>query len=805
MVNRFTPKAQAALTAAKNSAEKMGHSYIGSEHLILGILSYDSVGKKLLEEKKITYKDVYAKLIEIAGIGNENSSYIRELTPKCKRVIELSAIFAKRFGSVAIGTEHLLLGICEDGESVGGRILSFFGLNLQTTKNEICALLEGTDREVKAEKHQIPACPTLSLYGRSLNDLAKQGKCDPLIGREAELCRLIQVLCRRTKNNPCLIGEPGVGKTAIVEGLAQRINEGRVPTDIKGKTIVSLDLSSMIAGAKYRGEFEERMKSILNEIRHNDNIILFIDEIHTVVGAGAAEGAIDAASILKPILARGQLQLIGATTFDEYRTHIEKDAALERRFQSIVVQEPSQDEAVKILLGLQESYESFHGITIPKDVIEYAVKLSSRYITDRFLPDKAIDVIDEACSRLKMNGNESNNRLIELEGELLKLSRERESLILSERFDKARAVREKEQEIKRQIERAQKGPSKTKPKRLSKRDIDNVITQWTTVPISLPPLDEGVFISSIEEVLSSKVIGQKNATDTVASSIKRGRAGLKNPRRPIGSFLFLGPTGVGKTELAKVVAETVFGMDALIRLDMSEYMEKHSVSRLVGSPPGYIGYEEGGILTRTVRKKPYSVILFDEIEKAHPDIYNVLLQILDEGSLTDSHGRTVSFKNTIIILTSNVGAKSIVKPTHLGFSDSTSPHEEENRLIREQITSALKSEFSPELLNRIDEVVIFNKLTKEDTKKIVSLMLNELKALCSELGIDILFDTEIVEHIAAVGFSHENGARPLRRAITTIIENPLSDKILTQEIKKGDTVSVFCKNEQVYFKILNFV
>lgn len=804
MVNRFTPKAQASLTAAKHAAEKMGHSYIGSEHLVLGILSYDSVGKKLLEDKKITYKDVYDKLTEIAGIGNENASYIRELTPKCKRVIELSAIFAKRFGSVAIGTEHLLLGICEDGDSVGGRLLTFLGLNLQSMKSEIYSLLEGNEKENKADKQQIPACPTLSLYGRNLNDLAKQGKCDPVIGREKELSRLIQILCRRTKNNPCLIGEPGVGKTAIVEGLAQRINEGSVPIDIKDKLIISLDLSSMIAGAKYRGEFEERMKCVLNEIRHNDNIILFIDEIHTIMGAGAAEGAIDAASILKPMLARGQLQLIGATTFDEYRTHIEKDAALERRFQSIVIEEPSPKDTVEILLGLQKSYETFHDISIPKDVIEYAVKLSSRYITDRFLPDKAIDVIDEACSRLKMKSNENAEKSNELEKELLRLSRERENLILTEKFDKARAIREREQEIKRQVEQSQNQPAHNRKKRLSKNDIDSVITQWTTIPVSSTELQSALSFSCLEQVLSSKVIGQKEATDKVAASIKRGKAGLKNPQRPMGSFLFLGPTGVGKTELAKVVAQSVFGKDNMIRFDMSEYMEKHSVSKLIGSPPGYVGYDNGGVLTRAVRKKPYSLILFDEIEKAHPDIYNLLLQILDEGCLTDSHGRQVSFKNTIIILTSNIGAKNIVKPTCLGFGASNEC-EIENKLIREQVTVALKNEFSPELLNRMDEIIIFNKLTQSDTKKITQIMLNEVAELCSEIGISLFFDDSIVNHIANSGFSHENGARPLRRAITTIIENPLSDKILSQEIKKGDTVSVFYENGDLKFKCHNLI
>ena len=804
MVNRFTPKAQAALTAAKHSAEKMGHSYIGSEHLILGILSYESVGKKLLEDKKITYKDVYARLTEIAGLGNENNAYIRELTPKCKRVIELSAIFAKRYDSIAIGTEHLLLGICEDGESVGARLLANLGLNLQGLKGEICTLLEGTEKETKADKQQIPACPTLSLYGRSLNDLARQGKCDPLIGRELELTRLIQVLCRRTKNNPCLIGEPGVGKTAIVEGLAQRINEGNVPTDIKDKIIVSLDLPSMIAGAKYRGEFEERMKCVINEIKHNDSIILFIDEIHTIMGAGAAEGAIDAASILKPILARGQLRIIGATTFDEYRTHIEKDAALERRFQSIVVKEPTTDEAVQILSGLSQSYEAFHGIAIPKDVIEHAVKQSIRYITDRFLPDKAIDVIDEACSKLKTSVTVSDSQAAKLEAELLRLCKERETLILSGKLDKARALREREQEIKRKIEGLQRKSSQPRQRHLTREDVDGVITQWTTVPLHDLSSANLQSIANLEEALSCRVIGQRKATDTVAAAIKRGRAGLKNPSKPIGAFLFLGPTGVGKTELAKAVADTVFGSDSLVRLDMSEYMEKHSISRLIGSPPGYVGYEDGGILTRAVRKKPYSVVLFDEIEKAHQDIYNILLQILDEGALTDSHGRQVSFKNTIVILTSNVGATSIVKPTHLGFS-ATDSQTEENRIINEQVSSALKREFSPELLGRIDEVVIFNRLSKSDTEKIVASMLDELTRLCRDMGISIRFDSSVPAHIVSFGYSRENGARPLRRAITTVIENPLSNKILLGEIKKGDSVSVFAESGEIKFKCYNLI
>ena len=802
MTNRFTQKAQDALEKARSQALALGHTYIGTEHLILGILSSDSVGKKLLEDKKIFYKDVYAKLVEIAGTGNENASYIRELTPKCKRVIELSAIFAKRFDSISIGSEHLLLGICEDGESVGARILAFIGLNLQQMKAEITAILDGTGKESKGEKHQIPACPTLSQYGRSLNEQARQGKCDPLIGRDKEILRLTQVLCRRTKNNPCLIGEPGVGKTAIVEGLAQRINEGRVPEDLKGKTIVTLDLPSMIAGAKYRGEFEERMKCVLLETKENDNIILFIDEIHTIMGAGAAEGAIDAASILKPALARGQLRVIGATTFDEYRTHIEKDAALERRFQSIVVCEPTEDEAIQILLGLQKSYEIFHGTTIPKDVIEYAVKLSARYITDRFLPDKAIDVIDEACSKLKMTGSNKISREQELERELLSLGREKERLVLAGRFDKVRSLKEREEETKEQLERIRKSPQKRSTRHLSKHDIDGVIEQWANVPITLPCEGEEDTIIGLEDVLTKKVIGQEHALSLVASTIKRGRAGLKNPKRPIGSFLFLGPTGVGKTELAKAVADAVFGGDGLIRLDMSEYMEKHSVSRLIGAPPGYVGYDDGGVLTKAVRKKPYSVVLFDEIEKAHPDVYNILLQILDEGALTDSHGREVSFKNTVIIMTSNIGAKVVVRPTLLGFSDINGNY---NKATKERVIGALKQEFSPELLNRIDEVIVFNPLTEGDCEKIARIMLNEVKKLCNEIGIELCFDKTIISHLSKSGFSREYGARPIRRTISTVIENPLSDMILSKEIKKGDTVSVFWENGDVKFKCHNLI
>ena len=799
MVNRFTPKAQASLTNAKRYAEKMGHSYIGSEHLILGILICDCAGKKFLEDKKVTFKDFYNRLEEVAGIGNESPSYVRELTPKCKRVIELSSLIARKFGSSFIGTEHLLLAICEESESVGGRILTSLGVSLSALKGELTTHLEGADRDFKEERDALNGCPTLSAYGKSLNESAKQGKHDPLIGREPELERILQVLCRKTKNNPCLIGEPGVGKTAIVEGLAQRINEKRVPQELSEKIIVSLDLSSMIAGAKYRGEFEERMKNVLNELKNTPNIILFIDEIHTIIGAGAAEGAIDAASILKPALARCQLQLIGATTLEEYRVHIEKDAALERRFQPIMVKEPTEEEAINILLGLQKSYEAFHQVTIPKEIIQYAVKQSVRYINDRFLPDKAIDVLDEACSYVKTMQSAHPSSL---EEQLRSIEESKEKAILKEQFHLAKELSLQEQDLKRRLEKSNTTGSKRQG-RLCKQDIDYVISQWSRIPIA--DANDDKRFSQLEEELSKLVVGQDKAIKAVASAIKRGRAGLKSGNHPIGSFLFLGPTGVGKTELSRAIAKTVFASEGnLIRLDMSEYMEKHSIARLIGSPPGYVGYDEGGILTKAIRKSPYSVVLFDEIEKAHPDIYNILLQILDDGILTDSHGRQHSFKNAVIILTSNIGAKGITKPTHLGFS-TPQGEAEQKQLIDNHVKDALNKEFNPELLNRLDEIIIFNKLTSEDTEKIAVLMLDEVRTLCHELEIKIDFDKSVAEYITQKGFNKEYGARPLKRAIVNLIENPLSDKILCKEIKKGDRVSVFYQNGTINFKIYNLI
>ena len=800
MVNRFTPKAQAALTSAKKCAEKMGHSYIGTEHLVLGILCCDCVGKKILEDKRIFYADVYAKLSEIAGIGSDDADEVRQLTPRCKRVIESSALYAKGFGVKLIGTEQLLYALCEESDCVGYRILTSLGANPHTIKSEIAALFDTP--KVKNDA-SVPSCPVLSQYGKNLNTLARQGKCDPLIGRDEELVRLIQVLSRRTKNNPCLIGEPGVGKTAIIEGLAQRINEGLVPSGLRSKIIVSLDLASMVAGAKYRGEFEERLRGVMNEARNNDAIILFIDEIHTIMGAGAAEGAVDAANIIKPALARGDLQVIGATTFEEYRRHIEKDSALERRFQPITVKEPSSRDTVDMILGLKERYEMYHGVKIPKDVIEHAVKLSVRYINDRFLPDKAIDLIDEACSRVKMRVDGSKGRVHELNNEIKECNRQIEAAILNESIELAKELRIKESSLCSELADLLGNEEQEESfKEITKEDIDAIVTQWTHIPVSALEDDEGARLYSLDKELKQAVIGQDRAVEQVAASIKRGRAGLKNPQRPIGSFLFSGPTGVGKTELAKAIAKTVFGGEnCLIRLDMSEYMEKHSVSKLIGSPPGYVGFGDGGSLTNAVRQKPYSVVLFDEIEKAHRDVYNILLQILDEGVLTDSTGRQVSFKNTILIITSNVGIKEAQGHAPMGFGSALNDNEE----AQKKINDSLKKEFNPELLNRLDEIIVFDYLDLNSAEKITRIMLSELCTLCHEIGVQLEFEDCAAILIAKQNYSKEYGARPLRRAIMSLVETPLSEKILIGEIKKGERVSVSCENGSIKFKCLSTI
>lgn len=799
MVNRFTPKAQSVLQSSKRCAEKLGHTYIGSEHLLLGILATDCVGGKILEEKKIIYNEVYDKVVEISGSGSFSNLSGGELTPKCKKIIEGSASCSKRFKSKFIGSEHILFAICEDSDSVAGKILTFLGLNLQILKNELATFLDSAISSQKNDKREIPSCPILSQYGKNLNLLAIENKLDPLFCRDDEVLRLIQILSRRTKNNPCLIGEPGVGKTSIVEGLAKRIVDKNVPSSLLDKIVVSLDLSSMVAGAKYRGEFEERMKGVLNELKNSDNLILFIDEIHTIIGAGSAEGALDAANIIKPSLARGHIQVIGATTTKEYRRYIEKDSALERRFQPVTINEPTKSQALEILKGLKDRYEKHHNVKITNKALEGAIDLSVRYINDRFLPDKAIDLIDEASSYVRIDNLEASPKLKALEEKALDLSKRKEDAILNEDFELASSLRDEEILCKLDInkEKANAKKSTNNTPLVDYKDIANVVTKWTSIPINELTENEESRLLNLEELLSKRVIGQREAIKSVAGAIKRGRIGLKSTKKPVGTFLFLGPTGVGKTELCKAISEIVFGSEAnIIRLDMSEYMEKHSVSRLIGSPPGYVGYEEGGQLSEAVKRKPYSLVLFDEIEKAHNDIYNILLQIMDDGSLTDSQGRKIDFKNTILIMTSNIGAKSITEPKRLGFSDSI---DDENKKMRERINDALKREFNPEFLNRLDEIIIFNRLGYEDIYKIGKNMLGEVKELAKNIEIDLDFDSSIYDYIAKLGFDKQYGARPLRRIITTHIENQLTDKLLSGEICSGDSVFASFDKDKINF------
>ncbi|MBE6664504.1 MAG: ATP-dependent Clp protease ATP-binding subunit [Ruminococcaceae bacterium] len=801
MVNRFTEKAQVVLTNAKKCAKELNTSYIGTEHLLLGILSTDCIGCKILNDKRVFYNDALDKIIDFSSIKIDTKINEKELSPKCKRVIEGASIIAKRFDGKFIGSEHILYAICEQGDSYASKVLISLEINLQSIKNEISTFLDTFSIEEKSEKSHTPS-GALALYGKNLNQSAKEGKLDPLIGRENEVLRLIQILSRRTKNNPCLIGEPGVGKTAIIEGLAIKITDGDVPKNLSNKIIISLDLSSMIAGAKYRGEFEERMKSVIKEVKNNDSVILFIDEIHTIVGAGSAEGAVDAANIIKPALARGEIQLIGATTISEYRKHIEKDSALERRFQPITINEPTESEAISIIEGLKSKYEEYHGVKISNEAIKSSVILSKRYINDRFLPDKAIDLIDEACSRVKMKHNHKSMRLKEYEKKIKQLSKEKEDAIISQNFEFASKLRDDEIKYKilynKEKEKREKLLSHTELK-ISENDIADIVTTWTSIPVSKINKNEGKDLVNLEEKLSSDIIGQEEAIGKICDCIRRGRVGLKNPNRPIGSFLFLGPTGVGKTELAKSIAKNVFGSNnSFIRLDMSEYMEKHSVSKLIGAPPGYVGYDEGGKLTSKVRLNPYSVILFDEIEKAHNDIYNILLQILEDGTLTDSHGRQVDFKNCILILTSNIGAKNITEPKNLGFIEQNANDENEN--IRSKTNEALKREFNPEFLNRLDEIIIFNKLKLDSIKTICQNLLKEIETNAQNIGFKIEFENEAIECLAKKSFDKLYGARPLRRTITNLIENPLSKKILENEFSNGSLIRISCKDDEIVFE-----
>ncbi len=828
MANRFTQAAQTALNKSLVYARELGHTYIGSEHILLSLLSADdSVAVKLLDRFGITFDRMREKIAELCGQGDPTDVGPNDMTPRCRKIIENAGYASLKCGSSYIGTEHILLALIEETDSVAVRLLAEFGVNTAELANDILSYTKGSaegfsqssDRPrsttgtvgkgIGRKGSGLSSAPTLKQYGRDLTAMAREGSIDPVIGRDAEMERVIQILSRRTKNNPCLIGEPGVGKTAVVEGLAQRIADNDVPETLAGKTVVTLDLSGMIAGAKYRGEFEERLKGIMGEIAKNPHIILFIDEIHTLIGAGAAEGAIDAANILKPALARGEMQVIGATTIAEYRKHIEKDAALERRFQSVTVGEPSPEEAVAILKGLRDKYEAHHKLTIPDEAIEAAVHLSRRYINDRYLPDKAIDLIDEAASRKRMTVYTFPPHVKELEARLKETAAEKEEAIKAQSFEKAASLRDEEKKLKEELEEAKKSwkDSHSEEKlSITHEDIAEIVTAWTGIPVKKLADEEGSRLLRLDEILKERIIGQDEAVTAVARAIRRGRTGLKDPKRPLGSFIFLGPTGVGKTELTKALADVLFGDEnAMIRVDMSEYMEKHSVSKLIGSPPGYVGFEEGGQLTQKIRRKPYSVVLFDEIEKAHPDVFNILLQILEDGILTDSQGRKVDFKNTVIIMTSNVGAQSINEPRRpLGFAASDDS-EDVKKTIESGVMGYLKDTFRPEFLNRIDEIIIFNRLSDENIARIARIMLNDVEKRIHALGIAVSFDEALVKALAKEGFDPVYGARPLRRAIQRKVEDTFSTAMLEGQIQSGDTVlatpdekgeTVFVKTEK---------
>ncbi|MCR4907088.1 MAG: ATP-dependent Clp protease ATP-binding subunit [Clostridiales bacterium] len=784
----FTKKAQNALNRALAAASEMGHSSVGSEHLLLGLLSErDGIAARVLEEQGVTFDKVRRQIGETVGFGEPSVLTPGDITPRVKRIIEASASIAVGMGHGYIGTEHLLLAAMDEEECYAARLVREAGSSPADVKRGILAVLSaGGERQKNAAKKHLG--DTLSQYGVDLCERAREGKLDPIIGREEETARLVQILSRRTKNNPCLIGEPGVGKTAVVEGLAQRIAEDAVPETLAGRRIVTLDLSAMVAGAKYRGEFEERMKNVLAEVKKNPSVILFIDEIHTIIGAGGAEGAVDAANILKPALARGEIQVIGATTIDEYRKHIERDAALERRFQSVTVGEPSAEEAERILFGLRDKYEAHHKLKITDEAIRAAVALSVRYIGDRYLPDKAIDLVDEAASRKRIAGFNPPPDVKELEEKLRHVTAEKEEAILGEDYEGAARLRDEEKRLTDDIAAHRSGAQQTEAGAVDADDIAEIVTAWTHIPVKRLAEEESERLLHLDRILKERIIGQDAAVDAVARAIRRGRMGLKDPRRPIGSFLFLGPTGVGKTELSKALADVMFGdAAAMIRVDMSEYMEKHSVSKMIGSPPGYVGYDDGGQLTERVRRQPYSVVLFDEIEKAHPDVFNILLQILEDGCLTDSRGRHVDFRNTVVIMTSNVGAQGITEPKRLGFVDAANA-DAENAKMRAGITEALKRTFRPEFLNRVDEVIVFNKLTDRDIAKIASLMLDEERARIEGLGISVEFGEDVIESLAREGFDPVYGARPLRRAITRRIEDSFSEAMLGGIVSSGDRV-----------------
>ena len=813
MTYKFTKRAEKAIEIANQIAIDFGHNYIGTEHLLYGLLKEGSgVASKVLENQGMNVTLIEEQIDLLVGKNEQiDNGSILGFTPRTKRVIENAFREAKKLGSDFIGTEHLLIGIMREGDSVAVRIMIDLNVNPQKLYNEIVKILnEETVENEKSEKRSSSSktlgsynqTQTLNQYGTDLTKKALDGKLDPIIGRKEEIERVIQILSRRMKNNPCLIGEPGVGKTAVVEGLAEKIITDDVPNGLKGKRVVTLDVSSMVAGAKYRGDFEDRIKKCLNEVKKAGDVILFIDEIHTIVGAGAAEGAVDAANILKPLLARGELQLIGATTLNEYRKYIEKDSALERRFSPVTVTEPSNEDTIKILEGIRDKYEAHHNVKITKEAINAAVDLSSRYINDRFMPDKAIDLIDEAASKVRMKAYSEPDNLKKLEEELLSVEKEKEEAVRSQDFEKAAILRDKQKQKQEKLDKEkQKWENKNSKEiiNLTEEDIAEVISSWTRIPIKKLTQDENEKLKNLENELHTRVIGQNEAIEAVAKAIRRGRVGLKDPNRPIGSFLFLGPTGVGKTEASKALAESLFGNeDSMIRIDMSEYMEGHSISKLIGSPPGYVGYDEGGQLTEKIRRNPYSVILFDEIEKAHPDVMNMLLQILDDGRLTDSNGRHVNFKNTVIIMTSNVGARLITDKKTLGFTSKRDENKEDTKEYEEtkkDVMQELKRQFRPEFINRIDEIIVFHKLTKEEMKQIVDIMLKQVIKRMEEQNIKIEIEESVKDKIIEKGIDINYGARPLKRTIQNEVEDKIAEAILDGNIKPNKKAKITVNEE----------
>lgn len=813
MQEKYTKKAFDVLQRAKEAAAKLGNEYIGTEHILLGLtLVQQSVAAKALEGQNVTYHQVMERICEMQG--KKQKFYLPlDMTPRAKRVVERSKQEAVRLGANYVGTEHILLALLREPDTLAITLLEDLGVDIQTLYEDIMLLLGESEAQPagvqgmhERPNEEISETETLDKFSRDMTALAKQGKFDPIVGREQEIERIIRILSRRTKNNPCLMGDPGVGKTAIVEGLAQKISDGNVPDTLRHKRILSLDLSAMVAGSKYRGEFEERMKKALEDVKAAGNIILFIDEIHTVIGAGAAEGAIDASNILKPALARGEIQLIGATTLEEYRKHIEKDAAFERRFQPVRVEEPTEAVAVQMLTALKDPYEMHHRVRISDEAIAAAVRLSARYVTERFLPDKAIDLIDEAASCLRLSAYTAPTSIKELEARIAELEQEKETAIKTEEFEQAAEIKKLQDGLRTSLKAAKRAWESTHDSGEIVVTADNVaeiVSRWTGIPVQSMQEEESQRLLHLEEVLHKRVIGQDEAVKALAKAVRRGRVGLKDPNRPIGSFLFLGPTGVGKTELSKALAEALFGDEnAMVRIDMSEYMEKHSVSRMVGSPPGYVGYEEGGQLSEKVRRNPYSVVLFDEIEKASPEVFNILLQVLDDGHITDGQGRRVDFKNTVIIMTSNAGARSIAAPKRLGFTSVETP-EQSYEMMKKGVMDEIKNIFKPEFLNRIDDIIVFHPLEKEEITRIVRLLTDVMaKRVKENMNITVSFTKKAIEKIAEEGYDKAYGARPLRRAIQSKIEDAFAEEYLLGNIKAGDKVSVGLKTNGFSFRVV---